>query len=160
MSYSASSPLPGVPRSKCGNVIMRLCEHTLGKRCHPSHLDSSPLAAKSRPPLNTSQLSAFLLLRKGASGREESKVPTRRPARPDWQQERDAGGAEGVGAAERIPGKQISNCSSSFELLHLFSALGGVGGRGASCPEGDDPQSRGWGLPAWLRRTLIGGPGS
>lgn len=76
-----------------------------------SHLDPRPLAAKSRPPLHISQLRAFLLLSKGASGGEESKVPTRRPA----QQEQDAGGA-GVGGwvggwlAERVQGKKNSNC--------------------------------------------------
>jgi hypothetical protein len=137
---------------------MKLCEHAQGKRCHRSYLDLSPLAAESRPPLNNSQLSAFLLLRKGASGGEESQVPTRRPARSDWQQEQDAGGTERAGGvAERVRGG--GQISSAAAALHLFSALGGVGGRGASCPEGDDPQSRGWGLPAWLRRTLIGGPG-
>lgn len=66
------------------------------------------------------------------------------------QKERE-GSQKGCGGGGQI--------SSAAAALHLFSALGGVGGRGASCPEGDDPQSRGWGLPAWLRRTLIGGPG-
>lgn len=43
--------------------------------------------------------------------------------------------------------KQVSNCRCSSELLHLFSALGGMGGRRASRPKGDDCQRRGLGPP-------------